>query len=120
MFFTSESHKMFYYEKLRLVPINDSYHRSLLYLIGSTDTTRLHLSDIYDITNDRIILSCLGKAWQTSGTMRLCRLAFNLYNGTIIDKEEAQFTPYYIFGCDLDDVFFQAIMIRFHIALYFD
>lgn len=117
MFFTSEEHKDFYINNMELISYKDAYHKSLIYLIGATDTTRLHSRDIYDVLNDQIQLDCFSRGWQTSGTTRICRLAFNLFNGFIDEVDAPLYTPYHLLGYDLDDVFIQAIMIRFHVTI---
>lgn len=115
MIFESETHKYFYFNTMKQISSKDAYHKALIYLIGSTATTRAHFADIYNLLKDEIQLDCFHNEWQTSGTERICRLAFNLFNGTTNSTDYILFTPYYLFGYDLDDIFMQAIQIRFHL-----
>ena len=71
-----------------------------------------------------VITECLHEGWQTSGSVRVVRMAFNLYcNGTpsVFDYEDAeeqvdecrQYTVEEIFCCAYAPYFWQAIQIRY-------
>lgn len=60
---------------------DDTERKSLFYLLAMLPDTRKHIKDLYDFKNNCIKLDGLNKGWQTSGTIAVTRLAFNLYNG---------------------------------------
>lgn len=114
IFFVDEVHELFFYNCCKQFT-NDEYHRALYYLLGATDTTRVQFYNIYNPTERSINFSCLRKGWQTSGTIRICRLAFNLFNGFVVKKDASLYTPYEIFNYEeLAPVFLTAIRIRFN------
>ena len=67
------------YEKLEQARHQDCYHKALIYILGISEDTRNHFSQIYDIKSGFIKPECLHQGWQTSGSVRVVRLAFNLY-----------------------------------------
>ena len=75
MVFANEEHEKFYYEKLRQARYQDCYHKALIYILGISEDTRNHFSQIYDIKSGYIKTECLHQGWQTSGSVRLVRLA---------------------------------------------
>ncbi len=81
--FISEAHKNFYFEKLEEVRYQDVYHKALIYCLGISSDTRAHIGRIYDFAEGCVKPECLQEGWQTSGSVRVVRMAFNLYcNGT--------------------------------------
>lgn len=81
--FISEAHEKFYYEKLKEVRYQDVYHKALCYCLGISDDTRRNVESIYDFKTGCVKTECLHEGWQTSGSMKVVRMAFNLYcNGT--------------------------------------
>ena len=122
--FISDAHEKFYYEKLKEVRYQDVYHKALCYCLGISDDTRRNVYRIYDFKTGCVITECLHEGWQTSGSVRLVRMAFNLYcNGSpsISDYEDAeeqvdecrQYTVEEIFCCAYAPYFWQAIQIRY-------
>ena len=102
--FISDAHEKFYYEKLQEVRYQDVYHKALCYCLVKT--------------------KCLHEGWQTSGSLKVVRMAFNLYcNSTpsVWDYEDAeeqvnecrQYTVEDIFCCVYAPYFWQAIQIRY-------
>ncbi|MDE7332475.1 MAG: hypothetical protein K2O16_09580 [Lachnospiraceae bacterium] len=79
MVFSNGEHEKFYYEKLEQARYQDCYHKALIYILGISEDTRNHFSQIYDIKSGYIKTECLHQGWQTSGSVRIVRLAFNLY-----------------------------------------
>ena len=77
--FISEEHKKFYFEKLEQVRYKDVYHMSLCYCLGMNADTRNHVDSIYDFKTGLVNPDCIFEAWQTSGSLKVCRMAFNLY-----------------------------------------
>ena len=122
--FISDAHEKFYYEKLKEVRYQDVYHKALCYCLGISDDTRRNVYRIYDFKTGCVITECLHEGWQTSGSVRVVRMAFNLYcNGTpsVSDYEDAeeqvdecrQYTVEEIFCCAYAPYFWQAIQIRY-------
>ena len=59
------------------------YHKALCYCIGINNDTRRNADRIYDFKTGCVKTECLNEGWQTSGSMKVVRMAFNLYcNGT--------------------------------------
>ena len=79
MVFANEEHEKFYYEKLEQARYQDCYHKALIYILGISEDTRNHFSQIYDMKSGFIKPECLHQGWQTSGSVRVVRIAFNLY-----------------------------------------
>ena len=77
--FISEAHEKFYYEKLKEVRYQNVYHKALVYCLGISDDTRRNIKSIYDFKTGSIKTKCLHEGWQTSGSVKVVRMAFNLY-----------------------------------------
>ena len=72
-----------HYEKLKKVRYQDVYHKALCYCLGISVDTRRNINSIYDFKTGCVKTECLHEGWQTSGSMKVVRMAFNLYcNGT--------------------------------------
>ena len=83
LIFISEAHEKFYYEKLKEVRYQDVYHKALCYCLGISDDTRRNANRIYDFKTGCVKTECLQEGWQTSGSVKVVRMAFDLYcNGT--------------------------------------
>lgn len=122
--FISEAHEKFYYEKLKEVKYQDECHKALCYCLGISADTRRNVKDIYDFKTGTIKTECLHKGWQTSGSVRVVHMAFNLYcNGTpsVFDyddteeqiRECGEYTAEELFCCSYAPFFWQAIQIRY-------
>ena len=59
MVFADEEHEKFYYEKLGQARYQDCYHKALIYILGISEDTRNHFSQIYDIKSGYIKTECL-------------------------------------------------------------
>lgn len=81
--FTSKEREEFYTLMIQKSGHSDSYHRAFFYCIGISDTTRRNVGRIFDFEQDRIKPEGLHEGWHTRGTVRIIRLAFNLWNGYI-------------------------------------
>ena len=89
----SDAHEKFYYEKLKEVRYQDVYHKALVYCLGISDDTRRNIYSIYDFKTGCVKTECLHEGWQTSGSVRVVRMAFNLYcNGTpsVFEYDDAE------------------------------
>lgn len=124
MIFISEAHEQFYYEKLKEVRYQDVYHKALVYCLGISNDTRNHIDKIYDFKTGCVKTECLKEGWQTSGSVKVVRMAFNLYcNGTpsVLDYENEeeqlsecnQYTVEELFCCSYAPFFWQAVQIRY-------
>lgn len=122
--FISEAHEKFYYEKLKEVRYQDVYHKALCYCLGINVDTRKNVNRIYDFKTGCVKPECLQDGWQTSGSMRVVRMAYNLYcNGTPSVSEHEnfkeqlaecrQYTVEELFCCSYAPYFWQAIQIRY-------
>ena len=122
--FISDAHEKFYYEKLKEVRYQDVYHKALCYCLGICNDTRENAYRIYDFKTGNVKTECLHEGWQTSGSQRVVRMAFNLYcNGTpsVYDYEDAEeqlsecklYSVEDLFCCGYALFFWQAIQIRY-------
>ena len=122
--FKSAAHKDFYLEYLPQCRYQDVYHKALVYCLGIDADTRNHVNRIYDFKSGYVKPKCLNEGWQTSGSMRIVRMAFNLYcNGTpsVFDIEDAEeqlrecgcYTVEDLFCCGYAKYFWEAIKIRY-------
>lgn len=100
----------------------DTYRKAFFYTFGILQETRDHIYSFYDFEVNCPKVGGFAEAWQTKRTLRLCRLAFNLYNGfnhngttwnNIKPDTENNYTPYELFATP--DAFFmlEAIKIRY-------
>jgi hypothetical protein len=113
MIFCSPEHRAFYFAMLEKAGVNDNYHRALFYTIGITADSRKHIEDLFDFPEDCIRPDGLEKAWQTGGTMKLTRLAFNLWNGFSEEGRERLTTPEELFCCSYAPCFYEAVKLRY-------
>ncbi len=77
--FISEAHENFYYQKLKEVRYQDEYHKALIYCLGISNDTRNNIYRIFDFQNGLVKPKCMNEGWQTSGSMKVVRMAFNLF-----------------------------------------
>ena len=90
--FKSKQHENFYQEYLSKDRYQDVYYKALVYCLGISEDTRNHVDNIYDFKTGNIKTECLKEGWQTSGSLNIIRMAFNLYcNGTpsVFDIDDA-------------------------------
>ena len=74
--FMNKEHKEFYLEYLSKCRWKDVYHKALVYCLGIDRDTRKHVNRIYDFKNGSVKPECLQEGWQTSGSVRVVRMAF--------------------------------------------
>lgn len=77
--FKNKEHENFYYTYLPKCRYQDVYHKALVYCFGIDRDTRENAEQIYDFKTGYVKTECLHEGWQTSGSVRIIRLAFNLY-----------------------------------------
>lgn len=68
--------------------VNDCYHRAFFYVMGIASETRANISQMFDFKNDWITPEGMHGGWQTSGTVKGCHFAFNLWNGYAEERIE--------------------------------
>ncbi|MNJ44606.1 hypothetical protein D3C77_396620 [compost metagenome] len=117
--FKDIEHEQFYEGNLRMTDSHhDPYRQAFFYILGLTAQTRQHVRDLYDYEEQAISLDALDQGWQTSTSVKMTRLAFNLYNGYTGDAETGrdhprQYSPYHLFDTGLMPYFFEAIKLRY-------
>lgn len=122
--FKSQEHKDFYKEYLPKCRYQDVYHEALVYCLGISEDTRRNANRIYNFESGCVQTECLHEGWQTSGSMKIVRMAFNLYcNGTpsAFDSEDmdkqlqecSRYTVEDLFCCGYAPYFWEAIKIRY-------
>lgn len=122
--FKNKEHEIFYNTYLSKCSCQDSYHKTLIYCLGLSEDTRRNANRIYDFKTGFIKPECLQEGWQTSGSEKIVRIAFNLYtDGTPTTDEykdtEAQITETRLYS--ISDIFctgyaryfWEAIKIRY-------
>ena len=120
--FKNEAHKKFYMEYQPKCRYQDVYHKALVYCLGLNSDTRDHVDRMYDFKEGYVKPECLYEGWQTSGSMKVVRMAYNLYcNGTpsVLDIEDAErkleecscYTVEELFCCSYARYFWEAIKI---------
>lgn len=74
--FIDFKHKEFFVERAS----KDVYHNALFYLLGLCPETRRHYTDLYDDSGKCIKPEGIGAGWQTGTSVKVTRLAFNLFS----------------------------------------
>lgn len=116
MVFIDDQHREFFINNVnRTNSQRDSERKALFYALGITPETRASINHLYNFNENCIRFEGLTKGWQTGTTVRICRLAFNLYNGTTgPDPERASnYTPYNLFDNSLALYMLEAIKVRY-------
>ena len=49
MIFYNNEHKIFYYDSMAKCKVNDTYHKTLFYVLGIDKDCRNHIHDLYEI-----------------------------------------------------------------------
>ena len=81
MKFISKEHEFKFVHLLKLTKSNDCYHRALAYLFSLCDDCYKNVNILFDFDNSLIRTGGLGATWQTATSLKVTRLAFNLFNG---------------------------------------
>ena len=124
--FRDKEHEKNYNFILDMMPYSDIERKALAYLFALDTVCFEHIRDLYDFSDNRIMLSGLDKGWQTGTSKRTTRLAFNLYNSYCSDGEtyigsdgiedslpSACYSPAYLFCCEYAKYYVEALKIRF-------
>ena len=122
--FKNKEHRDFYKVNLQKCRYQDVYHKALVYCLGIDRDTRVNVDRIYDFRTGCVKTECLHEGWQTSGSVRIVRMAFNLYcNGTpsVDCTEDAEeqlkecrcYTVEDLFCCGYARYFWEAVKLRY-------
>ena len=104
-------------------PKPDVYLRSLIYTLGICHDTRRNFNSIYDSSKREIIPEAIYKPWQTGSSLKVTRLAFQLFTDStptafiddIHNIDECQcYSVSDIFCCSYAPYFFVATALRYH------
>lgn len=107
--FRNAAHRDFVLENLDKCKVNDCYHRAFFYVMGISEETRMNIGKMFDFKRDCIIPEGMHGGWQTSGTVKVCHLAFNLWNGFTEEGRENLYTPEELFCCGYAPYFMEGI-----------
>lgn len=125
MEFIDNEHKKFFlnkWEEAKEKGKADVYYKSLIYTLSICETTREHFNEIFDLFNGEVNINSIQKGWQTSTSLKVTRMALNLWNHSIVydsetDIENEQISSYYapseIFCCSYAPYFWEGIKIRY-------
>ena len=77
--FRDTAHRDFFLENMMKCRVNDCYHRAFFYVMGIASETRANINQMFNFKEDCIEPEGMHGGWQTSGTVKVCHLAFNLW-----------------------------------------
>ena len=126
MKFLNDEHRTFYYKVMNMMKQYRnseeiaSSDKSFVYILGLCDLTREHINEIYSL-NKGLNIAALELDWQTEISLKVTRLAFNIYaewnhdttQEAIENRVSKNYSVNEIFDCDLAPYFLEAIKIRF-------
>ena len=81
--FMTPPHRRAYLTHLNRCKAMDSYHRALIYTLTAVPALRNNIESCFDFEKDEIKPESLAAGWQTGGTVKLTRFAYNLWMGTL-------------------------------------
>lgn len=124
VYFADKEHLDFYEQQtIGWVNPTDCYTKALLYTLGICRDTRRHIDRLYDLDDKSIYPEALNDGWQTGGTLKVTRLAFQLFtDGTpsaYIDPDKPdvdecrKYSVSDIFCCEFAPLFVEAIKLRY-------
>ena len=77
--FMTPAHRRAYLTHLNRCKVMDNYHRALIYTLTAVPALRNNINVCFDFAKDEIKPESLAAGWQTSGTTKLTRFAYNLW-----------------------------------------
>ncbi len=125
MEFIDNEHKKFFLKKYEEAKENgkaDVYYKSLIYTLSICETTREHFGEIFNLEKGEVNLDSIQKGWQTSTSLKVTRMALNLWNHSLVfDSEEdlenekisSHYAPSEVFCCSYAPYFWEGIKIRY-------
>ena len=122
--YKDKQHEEFYSHYLSRCRYRDSHHKALVYCLGIDGNTRKHIHDIYNFATGCIKTECIHEGWQTSGSKKVVRLAFNLYTdgaASVYDYDSQSeqlwecrhYSVAEIMCCEYVKYFLEAVRIRY-------
>lgn len=121
--FKSAEHMLFFGENvINTKSERDTYRKAFFYTVGILPQTRACIDSLYDFQDNCPKLDGFSGAWQTSGTIKMCRLALNLYNGfhqngtswhDLENVKDGSFTPYKLFATSDAFYMLEAVKVRY-------
>lgn len=121
MLFKDKEHEEFYTQNIEKTNSvrGDPYRKALFYTLGLTKETRNNIERLYNFKERCIEFDGLKDGWQTGTSMRVTRLAFNLFNGfngntgdETMDNCD-RYTPYNLFDNCLMVYMFEAVKLLY-------
>ena len=127
MLFKNAAHSAFYKQQTAMNK-NDSYTKALIYTLGICEDTRRRFELLYDAKSRSIVPEMLYADWQTGSSMKVTRLAFQLFtdrtptaltydeisNKVKEDFDECKkYSVSDIFCCSFAPYFVEAIKVRY-------
>ena len=107
--FMTPAHRRAYLTHLNRCKAMDSYHRALIYTLTAVPALRNNIESCFDFEKDEIKPESLAAGWQTTGTTKLTRFAYNLWNG----YDDKSCTPYDLFDCSFAPYMYEAVKLRY-------
>lgn len=122
--FKNKEHEKFFWLHYMKCRYQDVYHAALVYCLGIDRDTREHIHEICDFETGLVKPECLHDGWQTSGSGKIIRMAYNLYNNgtpSVFDYDNdekklvecGQYTVENLFCCGYAPYFWQAVKLRY-------
>lgn len=115
MEFINDAHEDFVRIKFSHVT-QDTYHLALVYTLGLCAETRNHWDSLYNEETRSINWDSINQGWQTSGTLQITRLAFNLFCDTTPSEDIDDCDKYSvsnIFCSEYAPYFVEAVKMRY-------
>ena len=120
--FADVEHLEFYNKQSRrLNP--DCFLQALIYTLGVCPDTRRRFDELYDAKERAIVPGAIHRVWQTGGSLKVTRLAFQLFTGgapsALLAPDEPDFDECRrygvsdIFCCAYAPYFVEAIKLRY-------
>ena len=107
--FMTPPHRRAYLTHLNRCKVMDSYHRALIYILTAVPALRNNIDACFNFEKDEIKPESLAAGWQISGTTKLTRFAYNLWNG----YDDKSCTPYDLFDCSFAPYMYEAVKLRY-------
>lgn len=107
--FMTPAHRRAYLTHLNRCKAMDSYHRALIYILTAVPALRNNIDACFNFEKDEIKPESLAAGWQTNGTTKLTRFAYNLWNG----YDDKSCTPYDLFDCSFAPYMYEAVKLRY-------
>jgi hypothetical protein len=120
--FVDAEHLKFYGEQAKILN-PDCYLKALIYTLGVCPDTRRRFDSLYDAKSRTIAPSTIRAAWQTGSSLKVTRLAFQLFTDStpsaFLDPcipdfdERGRYSVSDIFCCGYAPYFVEAIKLRY-------